>query len=413
MTYIAREDGQQFVIPSYRDVLSAKKSGLFQKEVRLVANNYGEYIALQRKSPTQYEVAFSPDPGYLLGETVWSYFKRPRDLIYCEEIANSNEAILVIVKSGSVYLDGKFPIDSIADELLVFQTQTNQFDIYIYGNVPISQTPEEGKISFEDSSVKSFNVLDQALFPKLPIVSQFELKLVDDALKAQGIGGFPVKTLVFIVGLLALIWGTWNYLSSNQEILPIPIVTPSDPYQAYIDAMTSPDPYLEMRNIHRDLIRSFSMPGWTPISLSYKGDKAVEVAVISNGMRTNTLYAWAKQNNATVSARTEGFFVTFKPSILLNRPKPDKIYSTTSVIANLTDRLSYVLPGNNLTIGTSVNKGKYVRTTILINFSKIVPTTLNLIGQQLRNLPLVLNSLTINMSDEGLSGSISLTVLGN
>ncbi len=412
MTYIARDDGQHFVIPSYRDVLSAKKAGLLQKEIRLVASNYGEYIAIQKKGPTQYEVAFSPEPGYLLGETIWNYFKRPKDFIYCEEIANSNEAILVIVKSGSVYLDGKFPIDSIADELLVFQTQSNHFEIYIYGNVPISKTSEEGKFSFDASSVKSFNVLEEPLFPKLPVVSQFELKLVDDALKLQGIGVFPIKMVILIVGLVALLWIGWSYLSSYKEVLPVSIVSVSDPYQAYINELTSADPYLEIQTIQRDIIRLYSMPGWLPTTLNYKSNN-LEVFVISSGARTNTLYAWAEKNDATVSVRSDGFYVVFNPVALLNRPRPDKIYSTGSVIANLTDKLSYVLPGNHLAIGTSMNKGKYVRTNITINFNTIVPATLGLIGLQLRNLPLVLNSITMNISDEGLSGSMMLTVLGN
>lgn len=412
MTYIAREDGQRFVIPSYRDVLSAKKPGILQKEIRLVANNYGEYISIQRKSATQYEVAFSQDPGFLLGETVWSYFKRPKDLIYCEEIANSNEAILVIVKSGSVYLDGKFPVDSIPDELLVFQTQSNQFDIYIYGNVPISKTTEEGKFSFDASSIKSFNVLEKPLFPQLSLVSQFELKLVDDALKIQGIGIFPKKTVVLIVAILALIWAAWNYFASYKEVLPVSVVSVTDPYQAYYNELMSPDPYLEIQNIQRAMVRLYGIPGWMPTTLNYSNE-TLDVAVISSGARTNTLYAWAKNNNATISVRTDGFYVTFNTFNLLNRSKPDKIYSIGIVIANLTDKLSYVLPGNNLVIGNSINKGKYVRTNITINFSKIVPTTLGIIGQQLRYLPLILNSLTISNSDEGLSGSIVLTVLGN
>src|SRR5687768_7707453 len=120
MPYITREDGERFVIPSYRDVLSIKKESLLRKEILLLSENYGEYIALQRKNAEQYEVAFSNEPGYLLGETIWHYFKRPYDLIYCEAIPNTSEAILVMVKSGNVYLDGTFPLDAIPDELLVF-----------------------------------------------------------------------------------------------------------------------------------------------------------------------------------------------------------------------------------------------------------------------------------------------------
>ena len=75
----------------------------------MLSQSYGEYITLQRKGVFKYEVAFSPDTGYLLGESIWHNFKRPMDMIYCEAIPNTTEAILVIVKEGSVYLDGSFP----------------------------------------------------------------------------------------------------------------------------------------------------------------------------------------------------------------------------------------------------------------------------------------------------------------
>src|SRR5579862_3627590 len=158
MPYITREDGERFIIPTYRDVLSAKKPSLLKKEILLLAANYGEYITLQKKGNFQYEVAFSPEAGNLLGETVWHFFKRPRDLIYCEEIPNTTDVILVIVKSGSVYLDGSFPADSVPEELIVFQTQQNNFEIYTYGDVPISETAEPGKFAFDTTSVKSFKV---------------------------------------------------------------------------------------------------------------------------------------------------------------------------------------------------------------------------------------------------------------
>src|SRR5580704_8291785 len=177
MPYITREDGQHFVIPSYRDVLTVKQKGQLKKDILQLSKSYGEYITLQKKGTQQYEVAFSSDTGYLLGESIWQYFKKPADLIYCEAIPNSTEAILVIVKSGSVYLDGSFPMDSIPEELIIFLTQQNNFEIYTFGDVPISQEPEAGKFSFETISVKSFTQLDKPVFPTLPLLKIYQLQL--------------------------------------------------------------------------------------------------------------------------------------------------------------------------------------------------------------------------------------------
>src|SRR5689334_4634429 len=204
MPYITREDGERFVIPSYRDVLTANQTNQLKREIKLLSQSYGEYITLQKKSATQYEVAFSTDTGYLLGESIWHHFKKPADMIYCEAIPNTTEAILVIVKSGSVYLDGSFPLDSIPEELIIFLTQQNHFQIYTYGDVPITETPESGKFSFEASSVKSFTILDKPVFPTLNLLKIYQLRLVDQVLKAQGIGVFPTRQLVSVIVVLGL-----------------------------------------------------------------------------------------------------------------------------------------------------------------------------------------------------------------
>lgn len=193
MPYITREDGVHFVVPSYRDVITVKSSSVAKKEILLLSSNYGQYITLQAKGPIQYEIACSPDTGYLLGESIWYYFKRPLDMIYCEAVPNTTEAILVIVKDGSVYLDGSFPLDAIPEELVIFLTQQNHFQIYVYGDVPISESPQEGKFSFEPSSVKSFSELDSPVFPSLPLYKTYQLQLVDQVLKTHGIGVLPIQ----------------------------------------------------------------------------------------------------------------------------------------------------------------------------------------------------------------------------
>ncbi len=416
MSYITREDGVRFIIPSYRDVLSVKKPSLLKREVLLLASNYGEYIALQKKGVNQYEIAFSPDPGALLGETVWDYFKRPRDLIYCEVIPNTSEAVLVIVKSGSVYLDGSFPIDSISEELVIFQTQENQFDIYLYGDVPVSQTPEEGKFSFDANSVKSFTVLDKPAFPTLPVVKAFQLQLVDAVLKTQGIGVLPIKQISLIALTLGLIWMGWMYIKTHQKEITLPqaFVNAVNPYQAYINKLTSPNPAAQIHVIVNDIALLFTIPGWYPATLSYSAadNKGYITSVKSMGGRTNLLYGWAAKNNIKVGIKPDGFYLT-AALVSGNRPIPTTIYKLDHVVANLIDRLSFVLSGNPVAISAYSDQGKYIETQITISFTNISPTTLNIVGQELRMLPLVLSKVDMTVSNGSLSGSIVLTALGN
>lgn len=411
MPYITREDGERFIIPSYRDVLSAKKPALLKKEVLLLSTNYGEYITLQRKNAEQYEAAFSPDPGYLLGESIWHYFKRPRDLIYCEEIPNTSEVILVIVKSGSVYLDGSFAVDSIADELIVFRTQQSSFDVYIYGDIPLSEHPEEGKFSLDADLVRSFTVLTEPVFQTLPKNKAFQLRLVDAVLKSQGIGVVPVKRIIVVGVLLAIIWLGFTYISLFKKELPTVIVGAINPYQQYTDTLLSPAPNQELHSLNDAVTRLYTIPGWVPQTITYA--KGVMMASVqSTGIKNNVLYAWAIQNGAMIQIQPAGIYVS------MNVPTTDRSMANTisplqQVIAELLDRLEYVIPGNNLTLGATLDKGRFSQTQLTINFSALTPTMFNLLADQLQGLPLVLDKSSFTVANGTLSGTIILKALGN
>lgn len=412
MAYITREDGERFVIPSYRDVLSAKKQSLLRKEILLLSENYGEYITIQRKNVNQYEVAFSPDPGYLLGETVWSFFKRPLDLIYCEAIPDTSEAILVIVKSGSVYLDGAFPLDVIADELIIFRTQQNFFDIYIFGNVPISNKPEEDKFAFDPSSIKSFTILEQPVFPTLPINKAFQLQPVEQVLKSRGIGGFPLKTILIILGVLVGLWVAWIFLAETKPEIPQVIIQAANPYQPYINALSTVDP---QRSLHWLALKTqllLTIPGWTVVSVDYTA-QTLRASVKSQGATTHLLFDWAKRNNAQVSIESDGFHLLMNENNFA-RSHPTTIHSLNSVIAALVDSIAAIMPGNSLALAEELNKGRYLERQITIKFTGITLGTFELIGQQLKNLPLVLDNVSIKIDELGyLSGAIIIRALGN
>lgn len=411
MPYITREDGERFVIPSYRDVISAKKQSLLKREIILLSQNYGEYITLHRKNVEQYEVAFSPDTGYLLGETVWHYFKRPLDLIYCEAIPNSSEAILVIVKSGSVYLDGSFSVDAIPDELVIFRTQQNNFDIYIYGEVPISSSPEDGYFTFDPASVRSFQVLDEPVFPKLPKVKNFQLQLVDTVLKSRGIGVFPIRKVLTVIIVLGLLYVGYTWLTTTyKKELPTAFVSYVNPYQVFLDTLTSPDPSDEIQNINNKIELLYRMPGWVPETLEYSKGK-LHVSVRSNGTKAALMFAWARASNATIQVLPDGFYLNWL-TVYPTRSPPKTIYKLNDVIGTIVDRLNDVVPGNNLVVGQTLDKRMYLETSLTINFANITPNIFNLIGLQLRNLPLVLNKATITIMNGQLSGVLILQVLG-
>lgn len=411
MSFITREDGEHFVIPSYRDVLTVKQASQLKKEILLLSKSYGEYITLHKKSATQYEVAFSSDTGYLLGESVWQNFKRPLDLIYCEAIPNTNDAILVIVKSGSVYLDGAFSLDSIPEELIIFLTQQNNFEIYTYGNVPISQEPEAGKFSFEASSVKSFQVLDTPAFPALSLYKMYQLQLVDTVLKSQGIGVFPLRPVLIVFALIAIGWLGWSYLST-EKVVVVETKQEVNPYLPYFQALKSSAPDQEVQAFTKQLARFYQMPGWGIKDIKYIHG-SLNVTVLSNGGKVAGLYEWAKRNKANVMIKNSGVTITKSVSL------PDRRMTTTitpisKIIAALVDRISNVYPGNNLDLGDTVNKNVFGVVSIKIKFTNVSPVVINLIGEQFAGLPLTLHDITIKVDDSNdLSGSITVEALGN
>lgn len=410
MPYITREDGEHFVIPSYRDVLAAKNKNLLKRDILLLSQNYGEYITLQRKGPNQYEVAFSPDTGYLLGESIWHYFKRPVDMIYCEAIPNTTEALLVIVKSSSVYLDGSFPLDSIPEELIIFLTQQNNFEIYIHGDVPISQLPTEGKFNFETSSVKSFTVLDKPVFPTLPLLKIYQLQLVDPVLKAHGIGVFPTRQVITTIIILALLWMTYSYWSSHRKPAPVPFYT-ENPYQGYNAALNSPAPDEQINQIQSFISLLLTMPGWTGNKISFDNN-VVTANVKSGGGKIEDLMNWAQNNGLNVDITPQGINLS-SPLSIPKRPVPRHIYAVKEVIGKFVDKLATVYPGNKLQIGEMASKGVYLDVNVIINLEGISPVVFGLIGDQFKDLPFVLQKLDMTMDKGNLTGSITMEALGS
>src|SRR3990167_7990484 len=413
MSYITREDGEHFVVPSYRDVLAAKQKNALKKEIVALSQNYGEYITLQPKNTSQYEVAFSPDAGYLLGETVWHVFQKPAEMIYCEAIPGTNEALLVIVKAGSVYLDGSFSLDSIPEELIIFLTQQNQFEIHIYGAVPISQTPEEGKFSFEASSVKSFTVLSEPVFPTLPLLKNYRLQLVEQVLRAQGIGVFPIVNLIGILALAGMAYLVWSYWSQSAPPPPPPEAEQINPYQAFLDNLTSPDPEMELKEVILLLAELNTLPGWHPKELDYASG-SLNAALMSGGGTVAALQSWANRNHLTVNIQGKGISMSGSEEKIPRRAQPTVIYPVKQTVGYLIDAFAKIYPGNLISgLGESKAIGSAKQLSVTLTFTQASPVLLTLVGKKLQGMPIVLRETKLKMENGKISGTITMDILGN
>ncbi|HVE43766.1 MAG TPA: hypothetical protein VNC84_01320 [Gammaproteobacteria bacterium] len=411
MSYLTREDGTRFVIPSYREILIYKQESQLKKEILSRCEDYGEYIVLHKKGPLQYEAAFSADAGYLLGESIWFHFKKPLDMVYCEALPDSNEVLLVIVRAGSVYLDGSFSRDAVADELLIFLTEKNHFDIFIHGDVPISQTPEEGKFSFNESSIKSFSVLTAPAFPKLAVLKQNQLRLVDVVLKSHSIGVFPVKKVAAISAILLVGWMLYVYVTSEKApeyVAPVQV----NPYQAYYDTLKAPLPEEEIKRFVEQVSVLLGMPGWVIKQVSY-GDRKLSAQVISHGGSMQMLMDWAQQTGFKVLLKPEGIMIT-RDMVIENRPFNDAIYPLDETMARFMDKLALIYPGNHIRISSFKQKENYTDILFGIELGSDTPLMFGLLADQLSELPFVLKNITVKMDESTghLSGTINIEAVG-
>ncbi|HEU5281021.1 MAG TPA: hypothetical protein VFU82_03465 [Gammaproteobacteria bacterium] len=411
MPFITREDGERFVIPSYRDVITAKNNAALKKEIITLSQSYGEYITMQHKAGVSYDVAFSPDLGYLLGESIWHYFKRPMDMIYCEAVPNTSEAIMVIVKEGGVYLDGRFPIDSIPEELIIFLTQKNNFDIFIYGDVPIAEQPADGKFSFDAGSVKSFTVLTDPVFPTLPLLKTYQFQLVEATLKRQGISGLPLNQAIAVAVLLGAGWMLWSFIASMRAPAVVEQVAQVNPYQGYYDAMRSPAPDAELSAMVSVLNDAITIPGWTLTKVTYTTG-SVTCSMLSLGGTVESLMAWADARQATISIISTGVQLIL-PVKTTPRPEPTQIYPTKETLAVILDRLVKVIPGNSFQMDQVATQGAYTAINTSIIITSLSLSGIDLVAQQLNALPFALTGASLDYANGLFSGNLTLQLLGS
>ena len=195
-----------------------------------------------------------------------------------------------------------------------------------------------------------------------------------------------------------------------------------DPLQAYAQSLTSPDPAEEIRLVVQKVRLLYTIPGWAPETIEYiKG--RYRVSERSAGVKSAILLAWARYNQWTMQVLTDGFYLNFtetnlpaRPLVLPEPPPSPSFYppSLNVIVSTIVDNVGKVLPGNNhIQIGATVNRTSYTEMIITINFTNITPDILLLLGEQLKNLPLVLNKITMVNSNGSLTGAIILQALGD
>ncbi len=419
MPVLTRADGKQFAVYTYRETLSSKSTAILRREAMMLARENGQYARFFAIETGEVEAIFSRDPGYLLAETVWQHFGNPVDMVYCETLAGTDNALLVVIRGGNVYLDAELPVINLADELISLAVGDNRYEIYVHGDVPLAAVATDEKFAFEPIMVESFTELADPVFPTLELDESFKLLPIDDALAELRLPSTGIaKNLVIFIFISIIGYIGWKILMPAKVVAPIvqqpieaQVVTPQNPYAAYQAQLESPAPAAILLDIVNDIELLMTIPGWSSTSMTW-ADQKMTFTLQQNGGDAGLLLAWVKNHQVNFlvnGGHAELAFAMMTP----NRATPTTIYNLRETVAQLYDDLSRIFPEHNsVAVGAMETKDNYKQVTLNITFSDVTLSVFTLLARELQNFPVILTNCTLTIDSGILSGTMQLEVLG-
>ncbi|MCD6055047.1 MAG: hypothetical protein K0R12_9 [Gammaproteobacteria bacterium] len=423
MPVLVRDDGSQFITRAYRETLSFKKFALLKREVLMLERDNGHFLRLFVQPNGDMEAVFSHEEGYLLGETVWHFFEKPENLIYCEILGGIEQAILVVVRQGKVFLDAKVPVAHLPDEFSGLFFDETAYDIYLYGQVPIGvEGDTAAEFVLPPEAVHSMVHLDEPVFASLPHVAALSLLPVSQALKlVQGKSFSPVVIILLsVVAIAGVSWFSWTLLKPVPPPPPPPVTNapppppPADPLLYYQQALQSPEPQALFQALAERIHLLYSLSGWTVQSVTAaQGGLQVNLAPGNPAITAAPLEAWAKANNLQVDFKTGSATLYLNVSAENRKPLLHPALSPLLDLASMVQqRLQTVALPEKISMGEPQAKSGYRQVVITVSFADAAPEYLVFLGNIVEGLPVVVDSYSISMSGTVVSGSVALAVLG-
>lgn len=426
MPVLTRGDGTPFITRAYRELLTVKTKAFLKREVVLLGDTNGGFARIFPQASGDFEAVFSHESGYLLGETVWHFFEKPEDLIYCEVLPNGEKAILVVVRQGSVFLDAEVAVTHLIDELSGLFFDDTAYDIYLYGDVPIDN--DESEFSLPEESVNTLTHLDESVFLQLPPLSALALLPINQALKAVRLtsGGLsPIAAVMLIVVVAGVVWIMWTLLKPEPpppEQQPVihqqpkkPPGPPPDPLMAYKKALRSPEPVAILQSLVDQLHQLYGLSGWEVQSIDATlSELNLTLVPGSPSITSAPLQEWAQLNNFKVTLSDTASAKLHLPITATDRDAAEHpvMQPLLPLISQVQQRLQTVTLPDNVKLDSQVTKDNYKQVNITVSFSEVAPDYVVFLGNILVGLPVVLTGYTLSMSGVLISGSITFGVLG-
>ncbi|MBY0378415.1 MAG: hypothetical protein K2Q33_07630 [Gammaproteobacteria bacterium] len=414
MARLTRYDNVEFVVLTYRELLTAESAGMVKREIQLLAAENGQYVkCFQREQGV--EAIFSKDSGYLLAESVWDHFGEPDNLIYCEELPGGNNAVLVVIRGGTVFLDTEVNQRNLMDELAAISLGSVAYQIKLFGDLPIGE--ERDQFQFPRQNIDKIEWVEASVFLALKPKEEYALGSVKQAFASLGYTQAALKKLFIFLVVLGVIGfiGWWIFKPSSAPPPP-PVVEgppppPPDPYQAFKQALMTPAPATIVEDLINTLNNAYGIPGWTPQSLSLTGSAAT-VTLSKDGGNAGILLAWKRSHpDVQLSINTGQAVLTYTVDAP-PRSTPEVIYKLPDLLANFYDELNAKFPGSTVSVGAINAADHYQQSTITLGFNDQSPDSLMVLVDVLKGLPVVLNSVTMTVSNGLISGQLVIQLIG-
>lgn len=421
MPVLTRDDGAQFAVYTYRETLSTKNIAMLRREAMIISRENGQFARFFTLISGEVEAVFSRDPGYLLGELVWQHFDKPLDLIYCEALDDGENALLIVVRGGSVYLDAELPIVNLADEFLSLISGDNSYEIYVYGDVPLAEFATDEKFAFDSALVASFTELPTPVYPTIALDPAYRLLPIDEALVNFKPPTSPVTKVIIAIVLIGILgYVGWKILQPTPQIATVTpgnIITPTqqtkttrNPYSTYQSQLATPAPSDIIMSAVADTQLLLTIPGWTPTNMTYdKG--ALTFDLKANGGDLGILLSWVKMNKVDLEGASGKAVIVF-PLNVQPRAKPTIIYSLRDTVASLYDILKRIIPDSGPSLGATTQADNFKKTVFEISFAGVSPETLVLLARELQTYPVILDTFSLSIDSGILSGTMQLQILG-
>ena len=413
MSQIIRYDDVEFVVLTYRELLTAVTPSMLKREINLLATENGQYVkCFQREQGV--EAVFSRDSGYLLAESVWDHFDQPDNLIYCEELPSGTHAALVVIRGGTVFLDTEVSMRNLMDELMALALGSTAYKIKLFGNLPIGEGSSQ--FQFPTQNVSTLDHLESSVFLALTPKEEYALGTVKQAFANLGYTGIALKKLAIVVAVLAILGLIIWYFAKPSAPPPLPVVEgppppPPDPYAAFKEALMTPAPEAILQNLIGTLSDAYTIPGWMPQSLALAGSTAT-ISLNKGDGNAGILLAWKRNHpNVKMSINTGTAVLTYAMQVA-SRSTPEVIYKLPDLLANFYDELNAKFPGSTVAIGAIAKSSNYQQSTINISFTNQSPDSLMVLADVLKGLPAVLSTATMTVSSGLISGQLTIQLIG-